>query len=83
MPTVIVTFIQATFVLVTFVHIRNISAVTFYAFDETLNIGSRDHLEQTPTVSVTFVRATYVLATFVHIRIISAVTDPILTKLKR
>ena len=27
-PTVTVTFVQATFVLVTFVHIRNISAVT-------------------------------------------------------
>ena len=28
MPTVIVTFVQATFVLATFVHLRNISAVT-------------------------------------------------------
>ena len=27
-PTVMVAFVQATFVLVTFVHIRNISAVT-------------------------------------------------------
>ena len=27
-PTVMVTFVQATFVLVTFVHIRNISAVS-------------------------------------------------------
>ena len=50
-------------------------------FDQTLKVGSWEHLEQVPTVTVTFVQATFVLATFVHIRNISAVTDPILTKL--
>ena len=50
-------------------------------FDETSNIGSWEHLEQSPTVMVTLVQATFVLATFVHIRNISAVTDPILMKL--
>ena len=45
-------------------------------FDETLNVGSCEHLEHIPTVSVTFV-----LVTFVHIRNISAVNDPILMKL--
>ena len=59
----------------TFVHIRNISAVT--DFDETLQVGSWEHLEQIPTVTVTFVQATFVLVTFVHIRNISAVTDTI------
>ena len=54
------------FVLATFVHIRNISAVNDSLFDQTL--------EQMPTVMVTFVQATYVLATFVHISNISAVT---------
>ena len=46
-------------------------------FDETLKIGSWEHLEQIPTVMVTFVQATFILATFVHIRNISALTDPI------
>ena len=50
-------------------------------FDETLQVGSWEHIEQIPTVTVTFVQAAFVLATFVHIRNISAVTDPILTKL--
>ena len=55
-------------------------------FDETLQVGSWEHLEQIPTVTVTyvlaiFVQATFVLETFVHIRNISAVTDLILTKL--
>ena len=73
------TFVQATFVLATFVHIRNLSGPDF---DETLKIGSWEHLEQIPTVTVTFVQAifvqaTFVLVTFVHIRNISAVTDPI------
>ena len=67
----------------TYVHIRNISAVTRYwsDFDETLKVGSWEHLEQIPTVTVTFVQATFVLGTFVHIRNISAVTDTIWTKL--
>ena len=52
-------------------------------FDETLQVGSWEHLEQIPTLRVTFVHATFVLATFVHIRNISAVTDPILMKLYR
>ena len=85
MPTVMVTFVQATFVLAIFVHIRNTSAVTDPNLTK-LKEGSWDHLSQRPTVTVTFVQATFVLATFVlatfvHIRNISAVTDPILTKL--
>ena len=48
-------------------------------FDETLKVGSCEHLEQIPTV--TFVQSTYVLATITHIRNISAVTDPILMEL--
>ena len=50
-------------------------------FDETLKVGSCEHLEQIPTVRVTFVQATFVLVTFVHIRNISAVSDSILMKL--
>ena len=67
---------MVTFVLVTFVHIRNISALTDPIFYETLKIGSWEHLEQIPTVMVTFVKAT-----FVHIRNISALTNLILMKL--
>ena len=70
--------VQATFVLATFVLIRNISVPDC---DETLKIGSWENLEQIPSVMVTFVQATFVLATFVHIRNISALTDPILMKL--
>ena len=73
-----VTFVQATIVITTFVHIRNISGPDF---DETLKIGSWEHLEQIPIVTLTFVQATFVLVTFVHIRNISAVTDMIWTKL--
>ena len=72
-----VTFVQATFVLATFVHIRNISGPDY---DETLKIGSLEHLEQIPTVTLTFVQATFVLVTFGHFRKISAVTDMIWTK---
>ena len=68
-----VTFVQASFVLVTFVHIRNISGPEF---DESLKIGSWEHLEQIPTVTLTFAQAT-----FEHIRHISAVTDMIWTKI--
>ena len=50
-------------------------------FDQTLNLGSWEQLEQISTVMGIFVQATFVLATFVHIRNISAVTDSILTKL--
>ena len=50
-------------------------------FDETLQVGSWEHLEQIPTVTVTFVQATFVLVTFVHIRNISLVTDTIWTRL--
>ena len=49
-------------------------------FDETLQVGSWEHLEKIPTVTVTFVQAIFVQA-FVHIRNISAVTDTIWTKL--
>ena len=48
--------------------------------DQTLKVGSREHLEQISAVTVTFVQVTFVLATFVHIKNISAITDPILTK---
>ena len=80
------TIVHATFVLSTYVHIRNILAVTDSILDETLQIGSWEHLERIPTVTVTFVQAlfvqaTFVLVTFVHIRNISAVTDTIWTKL--
>ena len=51
-------------------------------FDETLKIGSWEHLQQIPTVWGTFVQTTFVQMTFVHIRNISSVTDPILAKLK-
>ena len=37
-------------------------------FDQTLNVGCWEHLEQIPTVMVTFVLATFFLETFVHIR---------------
>ena len=50
-------------------------------FDQTLNMGFWENLEQIPTVTVKFVKATIVLATFVHIRSISTVTDSIWTKL--
>ena len=50
-------------------------------FDETLKVGSREHLEQIPTVTGTFVQVTFVQVTFIHIKNISAVTDPILMKL--
>ena len=50
-------------------------------FDQTLKVGSRDHLEQIPTVNVTFVQAKFVLAKLVHIRKMTAVIDPIFTKL--
>ena len=46
-------------------------------FDETLKVGSCEHLEQIPTVRVIFVHATFVLATFVYIRNISAATDKV------
>ena len=35
-----------------------------FDFDETLHVGSCEHLEQIPTVMVTFVKATFVLVTF-------------------
>ena len=75
-PTTKLTFVQATFVLVTFVHTRNISAVTYSIYDENLKVASGDHLEQTSTIKLTFIQAT-----FVNIRNISAVTDPMLMKL--
>ena len=49
-------------------------------FDQTLNIGYWEHLEQIPNVTLTFVQVTCVLAAFVQIRNISAITDPILAK---
>ena len=67
-------------VTVTFVLIRNISAVYDPILTKTLKVSSWEHLEQIPTVTVTFVQATFVQVTFVHIRNISAVTDPIFMK---
>ena len=51
-------------------------------FDQTLKIGSWDHLEQILIVTVTFDWTIFVLATFVHFRNVSAVTEPIWTKNK-
>ena len=48
---------------------------TWPDFDQTLKVGSWEHLKQIPTVTVTFVQSTFVLAPFVHIKNISAVTD--------
>ena len=44
-------------------------------FDETLNLGSWEHLEHIPAIMGTFVQATFAQVTFVHIRNISTVTD--------
>merc|ERR1711875_135502 len=41
-------------------------------FDQTLNKGSWEHLQQITTVTTTIVQATFVLGTFVHISNISA-----------
>ena len=49
--------------------------------DETLKVGSREHIEQISNVTVKFVHTTFVMARYFHFRNISAVTDPILTKL--
>ena len=56
-------FVQATFVLGTFVHISCYSP----DLDQTLNKGSREHTQQITTVTTTFVQATFVLGIFVHI----------------
>ena len=79
--TVIARTLTVTFVQVTFVHIRNISAVTDPIFIKTLKVSFWKHLEQIPTVTGTFVQALFVLATFVHVRNISPVSNQILTKL--
>ena len=50
-------------------------------YDQTLNVGPWEHLQQIPFVTVTFVQATFVLATFVRISNISGVTDSNWTKL--
>ena len=70
------TFVHAKFVPTTFVHVRNISAVTDPILK--VKVDSLDHLELIPTVMATFVQATFVLVTFVHIMNISAVNDLIL-----
>ena len=61
-------------VLATFVHIRNISAVTDRIFNQTLMLGSLDHLKQMETITISFIKATCVLATFMDISNISGVT---------
>ena len=43
-------------------------------FDQTLDIGPWEHLQQIPAVTVTFFQATFVLAILVHISNISATT---------
>ena len=78
-PTVTMTFVQATLVLATFVHIYLSCYVP--GLDQILKVGSWDLFEHVPTVTMTFVQSTLVLATFVHIKNIPAVTDLILTKL--
>ena len=50
-------------------------------FDQNLNKGSWEHIQQITNVTTTFVKATFVLGTFVHISNISAVTGPIWIKL--
>ena len=60
---------------------KAISLLLLPNFDQTLKVGSWDHLEQIPTVMITFVQVTFALATFVHISYISAIADPIYTKL--
>ena len=50
-------------------------------FDQTLKVGSWEHLEQILAVRVTYNHATFVLVTFVRIGNIPALTDLILTKL--
>ena len=50
-------------------------------WDQTLNKGSWELIQQITTVTTTFVQATFVLGTFVHISNISAVTGPIWIKL--
>ena len=64
----------------TLLHKLNVVSISA-DFDETLMVGSWEHLEQIPTVTVAFVQATFVLQTFVHIWNFSTVTDPIWTKL--
>ena len=56
-PTVTMTFVQATLVLATFVHIVNISDVNDPILTKLyLKVGSWDNLEHIPTVTVTFVK---------------------------
>ena len=75
-PTVMVTCVQATFVLATFVHNQEYLSCYWPNFDQTSKVDCWDHLEMIPTVMAPFVQAI-----FVHIRNISAVIDPILAKL--
>ena len=51
--------------------------------DQTLKVGSRNHLQQMPTVMVLFIYSTFVLVTLVPFRNISAVTNSDLIKLLR
>ena len=69
MSTIMGIFVQSTFVLATFVHIRNICYLP--NFDRTLKVGSWDQVYKMPTVMVTY--ATYALATFVYVRYILAI----------
>ena len=64
MPTIMAIFVQSTFVLATFVHIRNISAVTESISNQTSKVGSWDHFYKMPTVMVTFAQATFVQTAF-------------------
>ena len=82
-PSVTMTFVHATFVLVTFVQCpyQKYLSCHLLDFEQNLKVGCWDNILQMPIVMVTFVQETFVLAKFVHISNISPVTDPILAKL--
>ena len=80
-PTVTVTFVQTTYVLATFVHIRNISAVTDLIFNKLIGRILGPSLKDAHCHGDICPGNLYVVATLVHISNISAVTDLILTKL--
>ena len=69
-PTLSVTFVQVRYVLVTLVHICNISNATDL---KTSKVGYWEYLELIPIVIMTFVKVIFVLTTFLQIKNISAV----------
>ena len=74
------TFVDVTFVMSTFVHISNISAVTDSILTK-LQSQLSGTIFNRCQLSLKFVLATFNMATFVHSINISAVTERILTKL--